>query len=348
MKKNRMKRGTGSPRRGSVFGKSLAVAVLTALLVYVVGGMRFRERACVRSVSVPAAADSLHIGDTLKYEVEVVSGFMYGPSGEPRVSLPSGLQRAGKVKRRMTGIGWGTVFWRYDVPVQAYRFTLTAVPALRVAYAPWWEGEDAKVQVMAKLPLPNMVSRPEEEVKQTPLTLSPFISTETTSPDKRMLIFLLVIVLAGLGAAIFLYVKTVPDVAGGAGEYRATPLEQAEARLSALADDLPLTGEDFYVRLTDILRKYLEEAYAVAATRTTTSEFLRRFEKIHALTDKKRRLLRDIFTEADLVKFGKQDTEQNQLQRSLESAYQFLSDEKGESASDSEYVAGRQESHRQT
>lgn len=81
----------------------------------------------------------------------------------------------------------------------------------------------------------------------------------------------------------------------------------AEAELAELeASGLWTEGrhKEFYLRLTEILRRYLERRCGVPATRLTTSELaraLRRAELERGLLS----LFKDLFDRADLVKFAK-------------------------------------------
>lgn len=62
--------------------------------------------------------------------------------------------------------------------------------------------------------------------------------------------------------------------------------------------------KEFYARLTDILRRYLERRYAMPATSLTTSEISRLLR--HAEADRTAvTLFKDVFDRADLVKFAK-------------------------------------------
>lgn len=62
--------------------------------------------------------------------------------------------------------------------------------------------------------------------------------------------------------------------------------------------------KEFYIRLTDILRRYLESRYGIPATRLTTVELARHLR--HAEIDRGvSSSLKEVFDRADLVKFAK-------------------------------------------
>lgn len=63
--------------------------------------------------------------------------------------------------------------------------------------------------------------------------------------------------------------------------------------------------EDYYVELSAIVRRYLEDRFHVRAPEMTTEEFLATAASDGRLTATQRRLLGDFLTQADLVKFAR-------------------------------------------
>ncbi len=77
--------------------------------------------------------------------------------------------------------------------------------------------------------------------------------------------------------------------------------------------------KDFYLRLTDILRQYLERRYAMPATKLTTAELQRLMR--HAELDRALILsFKSVFDRADLVKFSKVEPETSWGERDVENA----------------------------
>ena len=86
-----------------------------------------------------------------------------------------------------------------------------------------------------------------------------------------------------------------------------------------------VTAEDpkmYYTRLTDALRKYIEERYGFSAMEMTSSEIIDRLMN----TDDPQTLseLRQLFLTADLVKFAKYSTLINENDANLVSAIDFI------------------------
>ena len=83
-----------------------------------------------------------------------------------------------------------------------------------------------------------------------------------------------------------------------------TPLEIALAALQRLQqDNLPV--EEFYTRLSAIVRQFLENQFALRAPERTTEEFLVEIAQGSALTGSHRELLGTFLQVADLVKFAR-------------------------------------------
>lgn len=92
---------------------------------------------------------------------------------------------------------------------------------------------------------------------------------------------------------------------------------------------LDITGDqkEYYTRLTDTLRIYLKERFGFSAMEMTTSEI------IHRLKDEnptKVAELRELFETADLVKFAKFSTLENENDRNLVCAIDFINSTKTE------------------
>jgi hypothetical protein len=86
--------------------------------------------------------------------------------------------------------------------------------------------------------------------------------------------------------------------------------------------------KNYYTRLTDALRKYIEERFHFNAMEMTSSEIIARLQE----SDDKQMIdeLRELFTTADLVKFAKYSTLINENDANLMSAIEFINETKQE------------------
>ena len=83
-----------------------------------------------------------------------------------------------------------------------------------------------------------------------------------------------------------------------------TPLEIALAALQQLRQ-ADLAVEEFYIRLSDIVRQYLEQQLQLRAPERTTEEFLYEIAQGSRLSEDHKNLLETFLQEADLVKFAR-------------------------------------------
>ena len=80
----------------------------------------------------------------------------------------------------------------------------------------------------------------------------------------------------------------------------------------------------FYTRLTSILRRYIEERFALRAPKQTTREFLESVQKASPLTPAHRAMLGEFLSVADLVKFARQQPSSDEANRVLTTGRAFV------------------------
>lgn len=106
----------------------------------------------------------------------------------------------------------------------------------------------------------------------------------------------------------------------------APPHARAEAELEALrASGLLEEGraKEFYIQLTDILRRYLEGRFAFGATRMTTTELARILRQLE-VDRETAHVLRGLLERADLVKFARLRPDASQGQEEIDQGLAFV------------------------
>jgi hypothetical protein len=124
-----------------------------------------------------------------------------------------------------------------------------------------------------------------------------------------------------------------------ARQRRASAYEVARTELDALLygprpDAAAMDA--FYVRLSGIVRRYLEERFAVRSPELTTDEFLEQLSDSPELVRSHRELLQNFLRRADLVKFAHLDPGPEGVEESIGDAQRFL-----EATRSAELEAGR-------
>jgi hypothetical protein len=137
-----------------------------------------------------------------------------------------------------------------------------------------------------------------------------------------------------LGALIFLIVYMISRRRKNLPLFQRPEKPKLPAHIIALQELDRLKGEqlwqhdkvkDYYTRLTDIIRIYIEERFNVPAMEQTTFEILSEFkEKKSLVDDDSYGGLKDILELADLVKFAKLTPLPDDNHLSLNNAYQFV------------------------
>ena len=106
-----------------------------------------------------------------------------------------------------------------------------------------------------------------------------------------------------------------------------TPKQWALKQLEQLRDSEVMSEgdtEQFYVRLTDIVRQYIERQFAIAAPILTTDEFLAEATQHPSLQEEQRASLRVFLSLADLVKFAQFQPSAEDAGMAIDKATDFI------------------------
>ena len=117
------------------------------------------------------------------------------------------------------------------------------------------------------------------------------------------------------------------------------PHQKAMLQINKIKGEHIDTGGDqkeYYTRLTDTLRTYLEERFGIKAMEMTTGESMERLrmEEDQSKIDE----LRDLLETADLVKFAKHSALLNERDRNMTSVIEFIEATKGDETATVERV----------
>ena len=119
---------------------------------------------------------------------------------------------------------------------------------------------------------------------------------------------------------------------------RLLPHQKAMKEIEEIKANRMLTTEDskeYYTKLTDTLRRYIEERYGFSAMEMTSSEII---DRLMSTDQQSLDELRQLFTTADLGKFAKYSTQINENDANLVSAIDFINQTKQENQPTEEVV----------
>ncbi|MCF6155127.1 MAG: hypothetical protein E3K36_07720 [Candidatus Brocadia sp.] len=122
---------------------------------------------------------------------------------------------------------------------------------------------------------------------------------------------------------------------------RRSPHEVAYELLeNLLKEDLITKGliREYYYRLTDIVRHYIEKKFDLLAPERTTEEFLDEMAHTNKLDDVHKRLIREFLERCDMVKYARYGPSGSEIQEIYDAAKRFI-DETRERFEEKEVIA---------
>lgn len=108
---------------------------------------------------------------------------------------------------------------------------------------------------------------------------------------------------------------------------RRTPQEIAYGLLERLSkDDLIAKGlvKEYYYRITNILRHYIEDRFGLLAPERTTEEFLTEMAHTNQLDDTHKILIREFLERCDMVKYAKYGPSNFEIKETYDAAKRFI------------------------
>ena len=124
--------------------------------------------------------------------------------------------------------------------------------------------------------------------------------------------------LAGAGIAFVLMRRRVSELSPE--EWALAELRDLEAR----SDAGQLELQEFYTRVTDTVRLFVERQFRIAASRLTTAEFFQRVQEGNELEQEHASLLDRFLITADMVKFAGLEPNQTDCGTAIATARQFV------------------------
>jgi len=121
-----------------------------------------------------------------------------------------------------------------------------------------------------------------------------------------------------------------------------TPHEVAYELLERLSkEDLIAKGliKEYYYRITDIVRHYIEDRFGLLAPERTTEEFLTEMAHANKLDDTHKLLIQEFLERCDMVKYARYGPSKTEIQETYDAAKRLI-DETRERLEEKEVIAG--------
>lgn len=304
-------------QRWMIVGGTLLIC---SLLVF--GGYYYHQKSSFSGpleVEMRFAQEIYQIGDQmiLTIQIKMETGYQVALS---EITPPDGVEILEKDPLQVAK-GWGFI-------TQTQKYYLTSFAPgeyifrdLTVQYSTL-EGEERDLQVTSPILLvDSLLGKDAEDIRD----LRPLAEV----PKNRQLYFLFVALVLFFGLIIFFWkfyqrkrrdrvVKDLPPL---------SPQMIAQQRLSWLENsDLLIKGEvdRYFTILSEIMREYIENRFAIRAREMTTEEFLS--QALHKLTleERHQKLLRAFLEQADLVKYARHLPQAEQISEAFRAVSFFI------------------------
>ncbi len=110
-------------------------------------------------------------------------------------------------------------------------------------------------------------------------------------------------------------------------EQQPPPIPAEQEALQALEQLKFSDAKQYYIELSNIVRRFIERRFDLNATEQTTEEFLINASRSSLLNDANRQMLETFLREADMVKFAKHQVSPSHAENSAKGLKQFFLEE---------------------
>ena len=277
------------------------------------------------SVKSNVSRDSMMIGDQAVYSLRVEA------DENVDFMLPALLDTLGRNLEVLFPIASDTILSNgrkavdHSYMITGFEPGMQMIPAQRVVYS-----LGGLLDTALSMPLLIGIYEPVVDTTQQIKPIKPPINTPLTLKEILPWIALGAgIWLAGtlIYALVWIYRQRKKDP----GVFSLQPQEPAHVIAFRELDRLKEEKEwekgrvkQYYTRLTEITRQYIERQYGIPAMERTTEEILKAFRKSNTDDNLLDEMLKDLLELADLVKFAKEDPMPVDNQTNLNNAYLFV------------------------
>lgn len=235
---------------------------------------------------------------------------LVAPKPEMSVTPPANTVLGGPVKVTRGRYLWNRCEWTLSCVLRSYKAGAATDGRMSVHVRGRFPAE-------ATFPIPDFVVTPVKAGAGEPDLAGAMPKVPAKHPWRWVVLGIVLAALAAWGVVAWLKRPRAASVP------LAPPWERAERDLEKLEADV--AGErtalgTAFVRLTDLVRRYLEERYRLPVTSRTTDEFMRDMRDDSPLPDAEQPFLRDFLSSADLVKFAKMPPDKAMFSRSADGA----------------------------
>jgi hypothetical protein len=273
----------------------------------------------ISGVTVRPSAD-VHIGDPVTLTVSAEVPWHRRPIREPDVSVVEGRQLVGKTPMRLAGVGVGRWTWVTEITLQATGFETDGETSVRLFFTA--DRSRHSKPVVVALSFPDVIPRNLAQ-EGDGLAVAGAVGPRPQEKERTWIYWVGLAAVLVAVAGVLLVVLRGNGLQHGAPP-KLPPWEEAERALQDLEQRLPLAADVFFQELTDIIRRYIEDRFAVPATERTTPEFMAVVRAGDWLNLNQGERLESFLVRADRVKFARAAATVEQMTGALAAGTGFV------------------------
>lgn len=305
---------------------TITIILSLMMLVFLIGAGLFAAKwySISQEKSVPEVVETVFperkivIGDKVPCTFRVRTAWNLMPVSAS-FSPVEGLQEGKSIEITPGKWMWGTRIWNVTVFIQPFRDGNYAAIPVRILCE---GGPDGKAEGNAVIPAFKVA--PAEIDAAEKLAIADQVSEEKISGGNNWLWY-------AAGGMILLLILVFLLIFRRK-QLKAAPQEPvwiiAVNRIADLKRNLrerKITPENAIIRLTDVVRHYLEKQFSLRAERQTTPEFLESLRRDNGPLDvEQRRFLREFLSSADMVKFARLSADEALFENAAEHAESLI------------------------
>lgn len=277
-------------------------------------------------LTVTASAREIEVGQLLTVDYQVIAG------AGVQVTWPEFGEKLGPFEVRESEStppipleGGAKKEWKTTLELMTFEEGSLEVPPIEVTCA---TGDDAAEKTIASNPL-TIVSHSVVGEEADPGAYRDIKGVADMPTSPRWMLWAMIaggalLLLGGAGVIIFFAIRagSQPVTEPPLSPHEWALLELTSLERSRLIEERAF--EPFYVRLSAVVRGYVERRFGLMAPERTTDEFLREAQGSRLLRDDHRELLATFLRAADMVKFARYEPMEVDCKDALASARQFV------------------------
>ena len=305
--------------------KAILILLTLVVLAATVGAglywLNWKNNPPVKAISVKATPEKVEIGQPVKIEIDIQTPWYRKVDGPPTMDFVENVAMT-EPKFEFDSYNLSGKLWK--VSLSLLLFTEGEFKDLKVTLP--LSPDRMKKQKDLTVNLPILKAHLSGVGKSSSIEVKENLDSSALTPEnaelqeaKSYLWLWIVGISLALLLAIFPFlkknvirpVKIIP------------PWESALNAIEELKS-ITLDDEAFFVRLTDILRQYIEKRFSLQATEKTSEEFIQEIRQDSILSQKQQIALENFLSTADLVKFARMAADKKQRQECLNTADEFV------------------------